>query len=109
MVCGKCFHIHFHCGHYLAKGVEEKMVYGLQDCEKKSHSAYVQKPLLAEIDIVDLCVSFQQMLYVVPFHVNTIFRTLTETFLLISLSNTSHQVSNHFNTLYKSCVLYAFV
>jgi hypothetical protein len=34
MVCGKCFHIHFHYGHYLAQVVKEKTVYGLQDCEK---------------------------------------------------------------------------
>jgi hypothetical protein len=39
----------------------------------KSHSADVQKPVFAEIDIVDR-VSLQQM-SVVPLRVNTIFRT----------------------------------
>ena len=42
---------------------------------KKSHSAYVQIPILAEIDMVDIRVSLQQVLSVVPVHVSAIFST----------------------------------
>jgi len=70
---------------------------------KKSHSPYVQKPVLAEIDIVDVRESLQQLLSVVPVHVNTIFRMLIETFWLISVNNITHEVCNPFlNTLYKT-------
>jgi hypothetical protein len=53
------------------------MVYGLQNCEEKSHSARIQKPVLAETDMGDVPVSvfMQQMLSVVHVYDNTNFRT----------------------------------